>query len=98
MIAETCIISSNHHLLYFLLMTLDLSPTLSSDYERLYNDKNKTSTDISIHAGKEPNSKIFMAHTVILNVRSTYFLTKTDSTMVIVLEDIDPDVFECLLR
>ena len=43
---------------------VDLSSGLSSDYEKLY--ESGKYTDVSIHVGKEPNSKIFLAHTLVL--------------------------------
>ena len=83
----------------------DLSSVLSVDYEKLY--ESGRYTDISIHVGKESNSKIFLAHTLILCTRST-FLEKnltgnTDTTeaiqkATITFEDMAPDVFEILLR
>ena len=84
---------------------IDLSSNLTSDYEKLY--ESGRYTDISIHVGKESNSKIFLAHTLVLCTRST-FLEKnvtgnTDTTeaiqkATIAFEDMTPDVFEILLR
>ena len=84
---------------------VDLSSGLSVDYEKL-SESNKY-TDISIHVGKEPNSKIFLAHTVVLCTRSKFIENNlTENTeasdaiqkSVITFEDVSPDVFEILLR
>jgi len=80
----------------------DLSLDLSSDYTKLYENGNYT--DTSIHVGKDPNSKIFLAHASILCARSSYFeheLTEIADEVprsVVMVEDIEPDVFEILLR
>src|SRR6185312_10462411 len=83
----------------------DLSSGLSSDFEKLY--KSGRYTDISINVGREPNNKIFLAHTVVLCTRCEYFETKltgnTESSNDIqrthmVFEDVLPDSFEILLR
>ena len=84
---------------------IDLSLVLSSDYERLY--ENGKYTDISIQVGREPNNKIFLAHTLVLCTRSKYLencltsntevpneIRQTAMTFV----DETPDVFEILLR
>jgi len=76
---------------------IDLSSSLSADYEKLY--ESGRYTDISIHVGKEPNSKIFLAHTVVLCTRSTFLEDSlTDQKTTIMFEDVKPDVFEILLR
>ena len=76
---------------------IDLSSSLSADYEKLY--EGGKYTDISIHVGKEPNSKIFLAHTVVLCTRSTFLEDSlTDQKTTIMFEDVKPDVFEILLR
>jgi len=84
---------------------IDLSSSLSTDYEKLY--ESGKYTDISIHVGKEPNSKIFLAHTVVLCTRSKIFensLTGNKETpeetqqTAITFENVKPDVFEILLR
>jgi len=76
---------------------------LSSDYEKLY--ESGKYTDVSIHVGREPNSKIFLAHTLVLCTRSAFLensLTKDTSegsqTAAVTFEDMAPDVFEVLLR
>ena len=78
---------------------------VSSDYEKLY--ESGKYTDISIHVGQEPNNKIFLAHSLVLCTRSTYFEDKlTGNTEALneiqqtamVFEDITPDIFEILLR
>ena len=83
----------------------DLSSVLSVDYEKLY--ESGRYTDISIHVGKESNSKIFLAHTLVLCTRSTFIeknvTGNTDTTeaiqnAIIAFEDMAPDVFEILLR
>src|SRR6185312_1403389 len=84
---------------------IDLSSSLSADYGKLY--ESGRYTDISIYGGKEPNNKIFLAHTVVFCTRSTFFensiiaTTKPPEeiqTTAITLEDVEPDVFEILLR
>jgi len=85
--------------------TVDLSSVLATDYEKLY--ESGKYTDISIHIGKEPNSKIFFAHTLVLCTRSKFLensLTGNTETSgevqkaAITFEDVTPDVFEILLR
>ena len=84
---------------------VNLVSVLSADYEKLY--ESGRYTDVSIHVGKEPNSKIFLAHTLVLYTRSTFFenkLTENAETpeaiqkAAITFEDVTPDVFEILLR
>ena len=84
---------------------IDLSSSLSVDYEKLY--ESGRYTDISIHIGKEPNSKIFFAHTVVLCTRSKFIennLTEnteapdTIQKAAITFEDVSLDIFEILLR
>ena len=84
---------------------VDLSSGLSVDYEKLY--ESSKYTDISIYVGREPNSKIFLAHTLVLCTRSKFLersLTGNTETFekvqktAITFEDISPDVFEALLR
>ena len=86
---------------------VDLSSILSADYEKLY--ESGRYTDISIHVGKEPNSKIFFAHALILCTQCSFFEksltgnsetsnTKEIQKTAMTLEDVPPDVFEILLR
>ena len=84
---------------------VNLVSVLSADYEKLY--ESGRYTDVSIHVGKEPNSKIFLAHTLILYTRCTFFennlagnmeTTETIQKAAITFEDVTPDVFEILLR
>ena len=84
---------------------VDLSSGLLSDYEKLY--KSGKYADISIHVGKEPNDKMFLAHTLVLCTRNSFFensLTGNTETSkeiqkaAMTLEDVSPDVFEILLR
>jgi len=81
---------------------VDLSSGLSPDFEKLY--ESGKYTDVSIHVGKEPNSKLFFAHASVLCARSTFLeksLTETSETIqkaAITFEDVAPDVFEVLLR
>ena len=84
---------------------VDLSSGLSSDNEKLY--ENGKYADVSIHVGKEPNSKIFLAHALVLCTRSTFLensLTGNRETSegiyknAMTLEDVSPDVFEIMLR
>jgi len=84
---------------------VDLSSGLLSDYEKLY--KSSKYADISIYVGKEPNNKIFLAHTLVLCTRNPFFennLTGSTETskeiqkVAMTFEDVSPDVFEILLR
>ena len=84
---------------------VDLRSGLSSDYEKLY--ESGKYTDVSIRVGKEPNSKIFFAHTLVLCTRSTLLENSLTGNMetpeavqkaAITFEDVTPDVFELLLR
>jgi len=84
---------------------VDLSSGLSVDYEKLY--ESSKYTDISIHVGREPNSKIFLAHTLVLCTRSKFLensLTGSTETSeevqktAIMFEDVSPYLFEILLR
>jgi len=81
---------------------VDLPSGLSSDFEKLY--ESGKYTDVSIHVGKEPNSKIFLAHASVLCARSIFLensLTETSESIqnaVITFEDVAPEVFEVLLR
>ena len=79
---------------------IDLSSGLLSDYRKLY--RSGKYADISIHVGKGPNNKTFLAHTLILCTRNLFFensLTDTSSQKTaMTLEDMAPDVFEILLR
>ena len=81
---------------------VDLPSGLSSDFEKLY--ESGKYTDVSIHVGKEPNSKLFFAHASVLCARSTFLeksLTETTESIqkaAITLEDMAPAVFEVLLR
>ena len=84
---------------------IDLAPILSADYEKLY--ESGRYADISINVGKEPNNKIFLAHTLVLCTRSALFENNLTGNMettevvqktVMTFEDMTPDVFELLLR
>ena len=84
---------------------VELCSGLSSDYGKLY--ESGKYTDVSIHVGREPNSKIFLAHTLVLCTRSTYLESRlTGNTeasneiqqTAMTFEDVTPDVFEILLR
>jgi len=84
---------------------VDLFSGLLSDYERLY--KSGKYADISIYVGKEPNNKIFLAHTLVLCTRSPFLensltgnaeTSKEIQKAAMTLEDVSPDVFEILLR
>ena len=81
---------------------IELLSDVSLDYEKLY--ESGKFTDVSIHVGREPNSKIFFAHSLILCTRSAYFKGKlTENSNEIqqtpmTFEDITPDIFEILLR
>ena len=84
---------------------VDLPSILATDYEKLY--ESGKYTDVSIHTGKEPNSKIFFAHTLVLCTRSKFLensLTGNTETSEVIqktaitFEDVTPDVFKILLR
>ena len=84
---------------------VDLTSGLLSDYEKLY--ENGKYADVSIYVGKEPNNKIFLAHTLVLCTRSTFLenrLAGNSETSeefqktAITVEGVKPDVFEILLR
>ena len=84
---------------------VELLYDVSSDYGKLYESGKRT--DISIHVGREPNNKIFLAHSLVLCTRSAYFedmLTEDTEASneirrpAIVFEDMTPDIFEILLR
>ena len=85
-------------------IVVDLSSGLSSDYEKLY--ESGKYADISIYVGKEPNNKIFLAHTLVLCTRSPFLEnsltgnaeTSKEIQTTMTLEDVSPDVFEILLR
>ena len=84
---------------------VDLSSGLSIDYEKLY--ESRRYTDVSVHIGKEPSSKIFFAHTLVLCTRSKFLENSLTGSAeasdeiqktAITFEDVAPDVFEILLR
>ena len=84
---------------------IDLCSSLSADYEKLY--ESGRYTDISIHVGKEPSSKIFFAHTLVMCTRSKFLENSLTGNVespdeiqmaAITFEDVTPDVFEILLR
>ena len=84
---------------------VELLSDVSSDYGKLYESGKRT--DISIHVGREPKNKIFLAHSLVLCTRSAYFedmLTEDTEASneirrpAIVFEDMTPDIFEILLR
>jgi len=82
---------------------VDLSSDVSVDLENFYESGKYTETDISINVGKEPNNKIFVAHSIMLCSRCKYLENKIMACgkvqhKVLVFEDIEPDVFEVLLR
>jgi len=80
---------------------LELLSGVSSDYEKLY--ESGRYTDISINVGQAPGNKIFLAHSLVLCTRSTYFEAKlTGNTEIqqtaMMFEDMTPNIFEILLR
>ena len=83
---------------------VNLVSVLSADYGKLY--ESGRYTDVSIHVGKEPNSKIFLAHTLVLYTRCTFLnnltgymeTTETIQKAAITFEDVKPETFEILLR
>ena len=82
----------------------DLSSGLSVAYEKLY--ESGKYADISIYVGREPNYKIFLAHTLVLCTRSPFFGNRLDGNAEtseiqktkMAFEDVAPDAFEILLR
>ena len=72
---------------------------------RILNEDNEY-YDIIIEVGNDPNVKIFRAHMVILNYRSSYLKRilstnkkKNDETLVhIKLPNISPEIFQIILR
>jgi len=52
-------------------IVVDLSSRFLSAYGKLY--ESGTYTDLSIHVGREPNNKIFFAHTLILCTHCSFF-------------------------
>ena len=86
-------------------IVVDLSAGLLSDYEKLY--ESSKYADVSIYVGKESNSKIFLAHTLILCTQCSFFensltgnseMSKEIQKTAMTLEDVSPDVFEILLK
>ena len=84
---------------------VDSSSGLLSDYEKLY--ESSKYADVSIYVGKEPNSKIFLVHSLVLCTRSSFLennLTGNAETprkiqkAALTFEDVSPEVFEILLR
>ena len=84
---------------------IDYSSGLSSDCWKLYESGNFA--DFSIHVGREPNSKIFLVHSLLLCARSKYLenalignreTSKQIQETALTFEDMMPDVFEVLLR
>ena len=83
-------------------IVVDLPSCLLSAYGKLY--ESSKYADVSIHVGREPNSKIFFAHALILCTQCSFFensLTSNSGEIqktTMVLENMSPDVFEILLR
>jgi len=84
---------------------IDCSSSLSSDYWKLY--ESEDGTDLSIYVGREPKSKVFPVHSLVLRTRSKYLknsLTRNTETSkgiqktTLTFEDVMPEVFEILLR
>ena len=84
---------------------VDLPLGLSSGYERLY--ESGKYADVSIHIGREPDYKVFLAHTLVLRTRSAFFeseftrnpvRTNELQQVVMVYKDVTPGIFELLLR
>jgi speckle-type POZ protein len=79
-------------------LAVDCSGGLSSHFEELFN--NMSSSDVSFNIG----GREFPAHKLILSARSKYFAAmfkhpmKEKSTNQVNIEDIEPDVFQELLR
>ena len=82
----------------------ELLPELSQNLLEILNDEDYY--DITIEVGNDPYVKIFRAHMVILNYRSTYLRRilstnkrKNDGTLVhIKLPNISPEIFHIILR
>jgi len=84
---------------------IDYSSGLSFDCWKLYESGDYT--DLSMHVGREPNSKIFLVHSWLLCARSKYLenslvgnaeMSKEVRKTAVTFEDVIPDVFEVLLR
>ncbi|POG73441.1 hypothetical protein GLOIN_2v1112457 [Rhizophagus irregularis DAOM 181602=DAOM 197198] len=79
-------------------------PKLSQNLLKILDDNEYY--DITIEVGNDPYVKIFRAHMVILNYRSTYLQRilstnkkKNDGTLVhIKLPNISPEIFQIILR
>jgi hypothetical protein len=79
-------------------------PKLSQNLLRIMDDNEYY--DITIEVGNDPYIKIFHAHMVILNYRSTYLQRvlstnkkKNDANLVhIKLPNISPEIFQIILR
>jgi speckle-type POZ protein len=79
-------------------LAIDCGGGLSSQFEELFDDMSLSDVILNVR-GRE-----FPAHKLILSARSKYFAAmfkhpmKEQSTNQIKMEDIDPDVFQALLR
>ena len=85
-------------------MSSEFYSLLSSDFAKILQDGEKY--DLIIHAGEGENRKQFKAHTLILATRSSYFkvalseqwLRKTDECYYFEKPNIEPEVFEIVLK
>ncbi|GBC10237.1 hypothetical protein RclHR1_09460010 [Rhizophagus clarus] len=85
-------------------MEYELTQNLSNDLSNLLKDT--SNCDVKIRAGKEPNTKEFKAHSLILSSRSIYFkkafsehwARKEDGFFISNQPNISPTVFEILLN
>jgi hypothetical protein len=95
----------------FLLPQLKLNNMVSELQKGLINDmywllKESNNHDAIINIGEAPNVKSFKAHTSILSARSLYFrailsngyLNKRNSLIEITQSNIQPEVFEVILK
>jgi len=85
-------------------MSSEFYSQLSSDFAKTLQNGEKC--DLIIHAGEGENRKQFKAHTLILAIRSSYFkvalseqwLRKTDECYYFEKPNIEPEVFEIVLK
>jgi len=83
---------------------IELIDILSRDFDILLDDADDY--NVAIYAGKEPETKVLGAHSVILRARSSFFrqalssewATKKDNLIVLKKPSISPDVFKIILR
>ena len=90
--------------IYIIYTSITSTPKLSQNLLEVFNDEEYY--DITIEVGSDPYVKIFRAHMVILNCRSSYLRRilsinkkENDGTLVqIKLPNILPETFQIILR